>query len=69
MEAAKQSQVVTVGDPRLRAVQEGGQNDGSVHTNLGAFLKCLLFETRLYSLPKELFAFAGLLSISLSILA
>ena len=34
VEAPKKSQVVTEGDPRLRPVQEGVQNNGSVDVDL-----------------------------------
>lgn len=61
--------MVTVGNPQLRAVQEGGKNNGSVTLILVPFFRCLLFHASLYSLPNALFAFASLLSISLSILA
>ena len=41
MEALKELQVIMVGDPQLRAAQEDGQNDGSIHTNPGAFFHVL----------------------------
>ena len=34
MEVSEELQVVTIGDPRLGAIPEGGQNNGSVHIYL-----------------------------------
>lgn len=66
MEALVESDVAAVAHPHLRAVGKCGENYGLVDMDL--FFK-FVFHTLLYSLPKALFALAGLLSTSLSILA
>ena len=69
VKALEEADVPLVGDPGLRAIEKSGKNNSPIDTDLCfvLFFKLLLFHTRLYSLPKELLAFASLLSISLSI--
>lgn len=42
MEALKETQVMPIGNPRLGTVQEGTRYNGSVYTNLRAFLQMLV---------------------------
>jgi len=57
---------MSVSDPRFRAIQEDGYSTTALYGLIFvAFFRCLLFQTRLWSLPKALFAFASLLSTSI----
>ena len=70
VEALEEADVAAVGDPGLRAVEKSGDNNSAMDTDFCfTFQTFVVPHTRLYRMPKELLAFASLLSISLSILA
>ena len=56
-------------DPGLSTMQESGQHNSFVDIDLRDLFRLLLFQTRLYNLPKALLALASLSSTYLYILA
>ena len=68
VKALEEANVTAVCDPGLIAVKKGAENN-SPGRIFALHFRLFLFHTRFYSLPKELLAFASLVSISLSILA